>query len=102
MVNEVKRRPEPTRDVYVTRTTDGEREFVGFGRESDQFADCHIDPDTLPSDKIKVSVIVKTTKEAVGDVFVHVGGTGTRVRHIGSGLRRYWRGSETCRQSGKR
>ena len=53
-MNDIQRRPEPTRDVYVTRRSSGEREFVGFGREADEYADCHIDPATLPVEKIQV------------------------------------------------
>eukprot|EP00210_Caulerpa_lentillifera_P002134 g2048.t1 len=56
----VQRRPEPTRDVYVTRTSQGERQFVGFGQAADAYADCNIDPNKVPIEKIKSSTVVVT------------------------------------------
>lgn len=48
----------PTRDVYVTRDDDGDREFAGFGLPGigSEYADAHIDPERLPLDKITVGV----------------------------------------------
>lgn len=44
----------PTRDVYVTRKSNGEREFSGFGLPADSYSDCLIDAEMLPLDKIEV------------------------------------------------
>lgn len=39
----------PTREVYVTRTADGDRIFAGFGdKKADQFADAYLDARYLP------------------------------------------------------
>ena len=39
----------PTREVYVTRTADGDRTFAGFGeRKADQFADAYLQAQYLP------------------------------------------------------
>jgi len=39
----------PTREVYVLRSVEGDREFAGFGdRPTDQFADAFLDRDRLP------------------------------------------------------
>lgn len=54
MIDYVQRRSEPTRDVYVTRTSQGERSFVGFGNDNKSFSDCFIDPDLLPENAIRV------------------------------------------------
>lgn len=59
-MDDVQRRPEPTRDVYVTRTSQGERQFVGFGQEPDSYADCNIHPDRLPLEKLKAARVVVT------------------------------------------
>lgn len=58
VTEDIQRRPEPTRDVYVTRTSQGEREFVGFGQETDSYADCCIDVNLLPMDKLKARLQV--------------------------------------------
>ncbi|KAG2424047.1 hypothetical protein HXX76_014868 [Chlamydomonas incerta] len=52
----------PTRDVYVTRDEDGDREFAGFGLPGigSEYADAHIDPDRLPLDKITHGSVVVT------------------------------------------
>ena len=40
----------PTRQVYVTRTLEGDRQFAGFGDyPPDQFADAYLEADKLPS-----------------------------------------------------
>ena len=40
----------PTRQVYVTRTQTGDREFAGFGdRATTEFADTHLQADQLPA-----------------------------------------------------
>ena len=39
----------PTRQVYVTRTVEGDRSFAGFGeRKADQFADAYLQAQDLP------------------------------------------------------
>ena len=39
----------PTREVYVTRTAEGDRVFAGFGdRKADEFADAYLQADYLP------------------------------------------------------
>ncbi|MDJ0594145.1 MAG: carbohydrate kinase [Pleurocapsa sp. MO_226.B13] len=39
----------PTRQVYVTRTVEGDRSFAGFGeRKADQFADAYLQAQNLP------------------------------------------------------
>ncbi|WP_026097448.1 carbohydrate kinase family protein [Baaleninema simplex] len=39
----------PTRQVYVVRTTDGDREFAGFGEfDTREFADTHLQAEALP------------------------------------------------------
>ncbi len=51
----VKRTPQPTRDVLVTRSLDGDRTFSGFGKaKANEYADCFIDSATLPTDVLKV------------------------------------------------
>lgn len=52
-VSSVQLRSEPTRDVYVTRDEEGDREFAGFGLPTDKYSDCFISKDNLPLDKIK-------------------------------------------------
>ncbi|WP_017324811.1 carbohydrate kinase [Synechococcus sp. PCC 7336] len=39
----------PTRQVYVTRTAEGDRQFAGFDRPNRQFADTYLEPDPLPA-----------------------------------------------------
>jgi len=56
----VQRRPEPTRDVYVTRDMQGDREFAGFGRPSHEYCDAHIDANNLPLDEIKSAAVLVT------------------------------------------
>ncbi|MEO0406084.1 MAG: carbohydrate kinase [Cyanobacteria bacterium P01_A01_bin.135] len=42
----------PTREIYVIRTADGDRQFVGFGdRATDEFADTALQGDKLPIDQ---------------------------------------------------
>lgn len=50
----MQRVPAPTRDIYVERKMDGDRVFAGFGRPSQEYCDCFLDPDKLPEDIIKV------------------------------------------------
>ena len=41
----------PTRQVYVTRSLDGDRTFAGFGkRAADEFADAYLESDLLPTE----------------------------------------------------
>jgi len=58
----VQRNDHPTRDVLVTRSLDGDREFAGFGATStDKYADCFVDNTALP-----VSVISKSDALVTG------------------------------------
>jgi hypothetical protein len=50
----VQRVAAPTRDIYVERKMDGDRVFAGFGRPSQEYCDCFLDPDKLPEDILKV------------------------------------------------
>jgi hypothetical protein len=50
----VQRTEAPTRDVYVERSLEGDRNFAGFGRATDSYCDCYLDPKQLPVDAIKV------------------------------------------------
>ncbi|KAG1669402.1 hypothetical protein FOA52_004053 [Chlamydomonas sp. UWO 241] len=56
----VQQRREPTRDVYVTRSNDGDREFAGFGQKADTYCDCFIDAAALPLDDIKSAGLLVT------------------------------------------
>ena len=47
-----------TRDILVTRTSDGDRTFAGFGSESSSYADCFIEADKLPEHLIKEAAVV--------------------------------------------
>lgn len=59
-LSSVQRTNEPTRDVYVTRKSNGEREFSGFGLPADSYSDCFLAADKLPEDDIKVMSFVNT------------------------------------------
>lgn len=61
----VQRTNEPTRDVYVTRKSNGEREFSGFGLPADSYCDCFLTPDKLPEDEIKVIYTVNNFRMGV-------------------------------------
>ena len=50
----------PTRDVLVTRTLDGDREFAGFGRSTDSYADCFIEESKIPSELISNASVCVT------------------------------------------
>jgi hypothetical protein len=52
----VQRTEAPTRDVYVERSLENDRNFAGFGRSTDSYCDCYLDPKQLPVDAIKVGV----------------------------------------------
>eukprot|EP00798_Chlamydomonas_sp_ICE-L_P001156 gene1156-3960_t len=56
----IQRRCEPTRDVYVTRTADGEREFAGFGLPTNQYCDNFLQADKLPVGVIQEAPILVT------------------------------------------
>lgn len=43
----------PTRDVYVTRTMEGERIFDSFGQDTNTYCDCFISPKLLPKGMIE-------------------------------------------------
>ncbi|KDD74184.1 pfkB family carbohydrate kinase [Helicosporidium sp. ATCC 50920] len=47
-----------TRDVLVTLTEDGERTFAGFGGPNAEFADCFMDAERLPMDKIRSCAVL--------------------------------------------
>lgn len=52
----VQRVERPTRDILVTRKPDGDRQFAGFGKaKTHEYADCYLDPQALPLDKIKAA-----------------------------------------------
>lgn len=51
-VEYVQRVRQPTRKVLVTRTLQGDREFAGFDRSTESYADCFIDETQIPSDLI--------------------------------------------------
>jgi fructokinase len=52
----VQRTDAPTRDVYVTRAADGDREFAGFGRPTGDYCDTRVDAALLPTAAIEVRV----------------------------------------------
>jgi fructokinase len=52
-VNYIQRVDKPTRDVLVTRTMDGDREFAGFRSDTSAYADCFLDAEAIPSDLIE-------------------------------------------------
>lgn len=64
----VQRVIQPTRDVLVTRTEDGDRVFAGFGKaHTHEYGDCFLDPAALPVDKIKgADVLVSGTLGLAG------------------------------------
>ncbi|KAI8472335.1 MAG: Ribokinase-like protein [Monoraphidium minutum] len=51
----VQRTAAPTRDVYVVRRADGDREFAGFGLESSAYCDTRLRAAALPLDKIRAA-----------------------------------------------
>lgn len=54
-VDAVQRVSQPTRDVLVERSVDGDRNFAGFGvAQSNEYCDCFIDPAKIPEQTIKV------------------------------------------------
>ena len=53
----VQRVAAPTRDVYVVRADNGDREFAGFGRPSDEYCDARLDAARLPLGAIAVRAI---------------------------------------------
>lgn len=59
-ITDLQRNEKPTRDVLVTFTKENDREFVGFGSaKNDEFADCFLEADKLPLDKLKVQRFVR-------------------------------------------
>lgn len=56
----VQRRDDPTRDVYVTRDEQGDREFAGFGRPSEEYSDAYLDAGKLPVEEIKSAALLIT------------------------------------------
>ncbi|KAI8104393.1 hypothetical protein M9434_002951 [Picochlorum sp. BPE23] len=59
-VRYVQRVKQPTRDVLVTRSLEGDREFAGFGKNTDSYADCFLNASKIPSDVITRSSVVVT------------------------------------------
>ncbi len=57
-VSGVQRTAAPTRDVYVVRQLNGDREFAGFGLESDAYCDTRVDAARLPLGAIEVGLAV--------------------------------------------
>lgn len=57
----VVRTSQPTRDVLVTRSMDGDRTFAGFGKaKANEYADCFIDPEKLPVEVLEQADILVT------------------------------------------
>eukprot|EP00873_Tetraselmis_striata_P003111 jgi/Tetstr1/423375/TSEL_014062.t1 len=54
----VQRVEQPTRDVYVERSINGDRNFAGFGAPADSYADCFIDSAKLPMELIDDAMVV--------------------------------------------
>lgn len=50
----------PTRDVYVVRDKDGDREFAGFGLPTEQYADAYLDADKMPVNDIQAGGVLVT------------------------------------------
>lgn len=59
-VDFIQRVKQPTRDVLVTRTLKGDREFAGFGKSTDSYADCFIDKEKIPSGLIENASVCVT------------------------------------------
>lgn len=59
-VSGVQRTDAPTRDVYVVRREDGDREFAGFGLSSDAYCDTRVEAGGLPLDKIQAADLLVT------------------------------------------
>eukprot|EP01023_Acetabularia_acetabulum_P042319 TRINITY_DN4172_c0_g1_i3.p1 TRINITY_DN4172_c0_g1~~TRINITY_DN4172_c0_g1_i3.p1 ORF type:complete len:447 (-),score=74.18 TRINITY_DN4172_c0_g1_i3:763-2001(-) len=51
---------QPTRDVYVVRDNDGDREFAGFGLPTTDYSDCFITEESLPVEAIQNAQILVT------------------------------------------
>lgn len=72
----IQRNNYPTRDVLVTRSLDGDREFAGFGAaETDQYSDCYMDPDQIPEKVIQESDVLIT-----GTLGLAYSGSGNSIR----------------------
>lgn len=57
----IQRNNHPTRDVLVTRSLDGDREFAGFGAaETNQYSDCFLNSEELPTETIRSSDVLIT------------------------------------------
>ncbi|KAK9816807.1 hypothetical protein WJX72_005293 [[Myrmecia] bisecta] len=57
----VQRVKQPTRDVLVTRSLEGDRTFSGFGvAKTTEYADCFLDSDKLPIDVIQNATALVT------------------------------------------
>ncbi|MEW5317826.1 MAG: hypothetical protein WDW38_009093 [Sanguina aurantia] len=50
----------PTRDVYVVRDNDGDREFAGFGRPTESYSDCFLDANSIPAEEISAATVLVT------------------------------------------
>ena len=48
----------PTRDVYVTRTNEGDRTFDSFGQDTNTYCDCFIEASSLPKAKIQSAEVL--------------------------------------------
>lgn len=59
-VSGVQRVLQPTRDVYVTRDEDGDREFAGFGLPSEEYCDCFISSAHLPKNMLQNTKVLVT------------------------------------------
>jgi fructokinase len=54
----VQRVQQPTREVYVVRTLDGDRTFDSFGHDTNTYCDCFIQAQDLPKDKIRAAEVL--------------------------------------------
>lgn len=75
-----------TRDVYVERSLNGDRNFAGFGSAPDSYADCFIDAANLPMEKIEGALMVVSgtlglaypvTRKTMGEVAAKAKEVGT-------------------------
>lgn len=60
-VEYVQRCDAPTREVFITRKSNGERYFEGFRHDPFKHSDCFISSDKLPLNLLHVSKILNVT-----------------------------------------
>lgn len=59
-VRGVQRTARPTRDIYVIRKMDGDREFAGFGQATEVYADAHLEATRLPAEVLRSCCVLVT------------------------------------------